>query len=164
MQYPQRFLMSILAAALLFPAAAWAAPQVKLAIQAQKEVTITENGEQVVKRVQATEAAPGEVVIFTINYENSGDETATNVVINNPLPEGTVYVPGSATALGEVTFSIDGGKTFAPAGELAVEATNPDGTTGQRPAGPDDYTDIRWQIPEIPAGEKGEVSYQVEVQ
>jgi len=155
--------MTILAATLLLPAAAWAAPKVELSIQAQKEVTVTENGEQVVQRVPATEATPGETVIFTINYRNTGDETATNVVVNNPLPEGTAYVPGSATETGEVTFSVDGGTTFKPAGELTVEVTNPDGTTEQRPAGPDDYTDIRWQIPEIPAGESGEVSYRVKV-
>ena len=49
MKHSRKFLMSILAAALLLPAIALAAPQVELAITAEKEVTVTENGEQVVK-------------------------------------------------------------------------------------------------------------------
>ncbi len=164
MKHPRKFLMSIMAAALIFPAAALAAPQVQLSLQAEKDVTVTVNGEQVVERVPASEAAPGEEVIFTITYENSGDEAATNVVVNNPLPEGTVYVPGSATETGEVGFSIDGGTSFASADELTVEVAAADGTTEKRLAGPEQYTHIRWQIPEIPAGASGEVSYRVEVQ
>lgn len=163
MQYPKRFLLSLVAAALLFPAVALAAPQVQLSINAEKKVTVTENGEQVVKRVPAAEATPGERVIFTISYENAGDETATNVVVNDPIPEGTAYVPGSATDLGEVTFSIDGGKTYKKPSLLTYEVSNPDGTTEKRVATPEQYTHVRWQIPAIPAGEKGEVSFQVQV-
>lgn len=164
MQYPKKFLMSILAAALLFPAAALAAPQVQLAITAEKEVTVTQNGEQVVQRVPAGEAAPGETVIFTIVYENVGDEAATNVVVNNPLPEGTAYVPGSATEAGELTFSIDGGETFKSPSLLTYEVANPDGTQERRVASPEQYTHIRWQIPEISAGGNGEVNFRVQVQ
>jgi uncharacterized repeat protein (TIGR01451 family) len=156
--------MSILAATLLLPALALAAPQVELAIQAEKEVTVTEDGQTVVKRVSAAEAAPGETVIFTISYANTGDEAATNVVINNPLSEGTTYIPGSATETGEVTFSIDGGETFKRPSLLTYETTNPDGSREKRTASPEQYTHVRWQLPEIPARGKGEVSFRVKVQ
>jgi uncharacterized repeat protein (TIGR01451 family) len=156
--------MSILAAVLLLPAAALAAPKVELAITAEKEVTVTEDGQTVVKRAPAAEAAPGETVIFTISYVNTGDEAATNVVINNPLSEGTTYIPGSATETGEVTFSIDGGETFKRPSLLTYETTNPDGSREKRTASPEQYTHVRWQLPEIPAGGKGEVSFRVKVQ
>jgi uncharacterized repeat protein (TIGR01451 family) len=164
MKHPRKFLMSILAATLLLPAIALAAPQVELAIQAEKEVTVTEDGQTVVKRVSAAEAAPGETVIFTISYANTGDEAATNVVINNPLSEGTTYIPGSATETGEVTFSIDGGETFKRPSLLTYETTNPDGSREKRTASPEQYTHVRWQLPEIPARGKGEVSFRVKVQ
>ncbi len=163
MKHPRKSLMSILAAALLLPALALAAPQVELAITAEKEVTVTENGEQVVKRLPAAEAAPGETVIFTISYANTGDEAATNVVLNDPIPEGAAYVPGSATEKGEVTFSIDGGETFKRPSLLTYETTNPDGSREKRTASPEQYTHVRWQLPEIPAGEEGEVSFRVQV-
>jgi uncharacterized repeat protein (TIGR01451 family) len=155
--------MSILAATLLLPAVALAAPKVELSIQAEKEVTVTEDGKKVTKRVAAEEAAPGETIIFTIAYANTGDEAATNVVVNNPLPEGTAYVPGSATEKGEVTFSIDGGETFKKPSLLTYEITAPDGKKEKRTASPEQYTHVRWQLPEIPAGERGEVSFRVQV-
>lgn len=164
MKHPRKFLMLILAASLLLPTAALAAPQIELAIEAEKEVTVTENGEEVIKRVPAAEAAPGETVIFTITYANTGDEAATNVVVSDPVPEGTAYVPGSATETGEVTFSIDGGETYKKPSLLTYEVTSTDGATEERTASPEKYTHVRWQIPEIPAGEQGQVSFRVEVQ
>ena len=163
MQHPKKFLVSILAAALLFPARRLGRAPGAALHQAEKEVTVTENGEKVTKRVPAAEAAPGETVIFTITYENTGDEAATNVVVNDPIPEGTAYIPGSATETGEVTFSIDGGKTYKKPSLLTYEVTNPDGSKEKRTASPEQYTNIRWQLPEIPAGEKGEVSFRVKV-
>lgn len=152
-----------LAAVLLLAATAWAAPLVTLAIKAEKEIVVEEDGKKVTKRVSAEEAAPGETIIFTIAYANTGDEAATNVVVNNPLPEGTAYVLGSATEIGEVTFSIDGGQTFKKPSLLTYETTAPDGTKEKRTASPEQYTHVRWQLPEIPAGERGEVSFRVKV-
>lgn len=162
MNYP-KFLMAVLAALLLLPAVGWAAPQVRINVTAEKEVTVNEGGEQVVKRVPAAEAAPGETVIFTIAYENVGDEAATDVVVNNPIPEGTAFVPGSAADTGEVTFSIDGGESFKRPSLLTYETTAPDGTREKRTASPEQYTHIRWRLPEIPAGAGGEVGFRVEV-
>lgn len=156
--------ITLLAAALLLPAASWAKPQVQLTIGAEKEVTVTENGKVIVKRVPATETVPGETVIFTIHYENTGDETATNVVIKDPIHEETAYVPGSATETGEVAFSIDGGKTYKNPSLLTYVVQNSDGTKEKRVATPEQYTHIRWQIPKIRPGEKGQVSFHVQIQ
>ena len=159
----KNLIVTALAAVLLFPAAALAKPQVKIGITAQKEVVVTENGKTVTKKVPANEAAPGETIIYTLKVANTGDEMATNVVVNDPIPEGTSYVPGTATNPGEVTFSIDGGKTFNKPDLLTYEVTNPDGTKEKRTASPDQYTHIRWQLPKIAAGANEELSFQVKV-
>ena len=65
----------------------------------------------------------------------------SNIVINNGVPQHTRYVVGSATGANtEITFSVDGGKTYNAEDKLAV--TTKDGKV--RPAVADDYTNIRW--------------------
>jgi uncharacterized repeat protein (TIGR01451 family) len=150
-----------LAAALLLPAAALAAPKVELAITAEVVVTVEEEGKQVVKHIPAVDILPGETIIYTVSFANTGDEAATNVVIEDPIPEGTAYLPGSATEVGEVTFSIDGGKTFKRPSLLTYEITQPNGSKEKKVASPEEYTHLRWQIPQIPAGAKGEVNFKV---
>ena len=99
-----------LAAALMLPALspeAWAQPKVNISITAEKEVIVTENGKKVKKLVEAKDVVPGEEIIYTLSYNNAGSEAAINVVISDPIPTGTSYIPGSASAMGELTFSID---------------------------------------------------------
>ena len=40
-------------------------------------------------------AQPGDVVAYTVNYINTGQDPATNLVSTDPLPAGMEYVPGS---------------------------------------------------------------------
>lgn len=152
-----------LVTALILPAAALAKPLVKIAIAAEKVIVVTKNGKTETRRVPAGEAAPGETLIYTLAVTNSGDEAATNVVVNDPIPEGTQYIPGSATEMGELTFSIDGGNTYKKPSLLTYEVTKADGAKEKRVASPEQYTHIRWQIPEIVAGAKKELSFQVKV-
>lgn len=164
MQHPRKFLLTLLTVALILPAIAWGAPQVKIAVKAEKEVVIEEGGKTVIKRVPAAEAAPGETIIYTLEVANTGDEAATDVVVNNPIPKGTAYVPGSATETGEVTFSIDKGVTYKRPSLLTYEVTSLDGSKAKRTASPEQYTDIRWQIPLVSAGASQKMSFQVKVQ
>ena len=46
----------------------------------------------VVKRASVTEAEPGNVVIYTIWYNNTGDGNAKRVWVNDTLPAGTTYL------------------------------------------------------------------------
>ncbi len=39
--------------------------------------------------------SPGDEIIYTIALSNTGNETAQSVVVNDPLPAGVTYVPGS---------------------------------------------------------------------
>jgi len=153
-----KFLIAVtFTAVLLIPAVSWAAPKVNMTITAEKDIVIVENGQQATKRVTATEITPGEVLIYTISYENVGDETATNVAIVDPIPEGSSYIKGSATETGELNFSIDGGKTYNKPSLLTDEAKD----ASNNIATPDMYTHVRWMIPAIAAGEKGSLTFQV---
>jgi len=132
---------------LLMPAAAFAQ---KSAIQLKSaaEVDVTEKnakGEMETKRKDVSQAKviPGDVVIFTTTYTNTGKDPATGVVVTNPVPEHMVFVAGSAEGKDcRIEFSADNGKTFASADKLTVTAK--DGKV--RSAGAEDITNIRWTL------------------
>jgi len=151
------------AALLLLAGAALAAPNVEIKIKAEKEKVVTKDGKKVTKLVTARETLPGDVIHYTILYRNTGNEEATNAVISDPIPEGTVYVPGSASENGDLTFSIDKGKTFKKQALLTYDVTLPSGKAEKRVASPEEYTHVRWVVKSIPAGAKGQVSFKVKV-
>ena len=157
------WLMAIMAV-LLLPMAAFAKPLVSVSITAEKEVTVVKNDQKATKKVAATKINPGDVIFYTLNFINSGDEAATNAVLDDPIPQGTVYLPGSASGAGaEITFSIDGGKSFTKPSLLTYEVTLSNGKKEKRVASPEEYTHIRWVISRIDAGAKGTVGFQVKI-
>jgi uncharacterized repeat protein (TIGR01451 family) len=154
----------VMLAALLLPMAAVAKPLVSVTITAEKEVSVVTNGQKSVKRIAASRVNPGDVVFYALNYVNSGDETATNVVLDDPIPQGTAYLPGSAFGTGAaVTVSIDGGRTFSTPLLCTYEVKLPNGKVEKRVAAPDEYTNIRWVISKIDASARGTVGFQVRV-
>jgi uncharacterized repeat protein (TIGR01451 family) len=155
--------VAILSFFLVAPLTAWAKPQIVLELSTAREVVEKVDGKEVRKIVPTDQAEPGQTLIYLIKYRNDGDETATNVVIDGPIPGGTTYLPGSASEKGELSFSIDGGQTHQKPTLLTYEITNPDGSKEKRTASPEQYTNIRWQIPAVAAGAKDEVSFQVKV-
>ena len=145
--------------------AALAKPQLQMNVTAEKEVTVTEGGKAVVKRVKTDKSAPGETLIFTLSYTNTGDEKAVDVKLDNPLPSGTRYVADSAAgANSQVSFSVDGGKTFAKPDQLTVEKVAAGNKKEKTRAQVADYTTIRWVISEIQPGQSGQVSFRAQVQ
>lgn len=160
-----RMIRTTVAALMLaaLPLSAWAQPKVDITVKAEKEVTVTAKGKQVKKRLAAKGVQPGEEIIYTLTYANTGTEAAKDVTISDPIPAGTAYIPGSASETGDLTFSIDKGKTFKKPTLLTYELKGSDGRPVKKAATPDDYTDIRWTIPTIPAGGKGSVSFKVKV-
>ena len=156
-------LMAVMAL-LLLPVGAFAKPLVSVSITAEKEVTVVKSGQKSTKKIAATRIDPGDVIFYTMNYINSGDEAATSAVLDDPIPQGTVYLPGSAFGTGaEITFSIDGGKSFKKSSLLIYEVKNPNGSVEKRTASPEEYTHIRWIISRINAGAKGTVGFQVKI-
>jgi len=125
----------------------------KLSTIVQKEqLTTTPSGEQKKELVAATTVVPGDSVIYTIAFENVGEEPAENVTITNPVPDNLSYEDGSAFGPGSVIeFSVDGGEVFAAAADLKVTENGE-----LRTAGPGDYTHIRWVMQhDLAVGEQG---------
>ncbi len=150
---------------LIATGAAIADPNIQLDMSVAKEVVIEENGEEVIHWVDAQEIEPGQKLRYTVRYVNAGDEAATDVRIENPIPDLTVYVSDSASGEGStIVFSADGGDTYAPPGEVTYEVTVFGGGKDRRKASPERFTNIRWLIEEIPPGSAGEVSFVVTVQ
>lgn len=106
-------------------------------------VVINETGAKETRRVEAGKVIPGDEVIYTIYYTNSGKEAADEVNITNPVPEHMLYTHGSA--VGEdttITFSVDGGKTYDAPENLKVTDAN----GKERSAEARDFTHIRWTL------------------
>jgi len=151
-----RFLLTVL---LFLPAFAFA--QVTLVTEAFKIITVqNDDGTVSEKWVAADKIVPGDKVGYRISYNNTGSDSATGVVINNPVPENTLYVANSAQgADSQITYSADAGKNFARSAELVVEK---DGKN--RKARAEDITHIRWTLPEAVAPKaSGSVEFQVRV-
>jgi len=95
-------------------------------------------GLAVVKRVDVTEAEPGDVVTYAIAYRNMGNTPIRSVSIVDSLLPRLEYVPGSAKGPKGAAFS-----------------------AGENQAG---STELRWDLREtIPPGASGYVSFQAVV-
>lgn len=143
-----------------YPLAVQAADGViKVKSVAEVEVTmIGKGGKKEIKRVSPDKAVPGTEVIFTNTFENISGKTASDIVINNPIPADTEYKAGSAFGKDTViVFSVDGGKKFGHAEELKIK----DAEGKERTALPSEYTHIRWSYKDqLTAGKSGEVGFR----
>lgn len=113
------------------------------------------------KRVAVQKAVPGAEVIYTSTFRNVGKRPAGNIAIVNPIPAHTTLVGGSAFGANtEISFSADGGKTWAAADKVTVK-----GADGKpRPAGLSEFTHLRWAYRgELAPGRQGEVGFRVVV-
>jgi uncharacterized repeat protein (TIGR01451 family) len=113
------------------------------------------------KRTPVQKAIPGTVVFYTSTFKNISAKPAGNISINNPIPANTTLV--AASAYGErmdITYSADGGKTWAAADKLKVKGA--DGK--ERAAGISEITHIKWSLRgELAAGKQGEAGFRVVV-
>ena len=106
-------------------------------IQTELVAEVRENvsavpGREVYRFVPARMLEQGQVVYYTLRITNQTTVPLRNVAVVQPVPANTTYLADSASGPGaDVTFSVDGGATFSPAGSLA-----------QAPQ----YTHIRWQL------------------
>lgn len=136
---------------------------VRLEHTAQQQETYTdENGVEQTRLVAATRVVPGEEILFTVSYTNTGTQPAENISVVNPVPEHMDYVDGSASGSDSVIdFSVDGGKNFGTPQDLVV--VDAEGT--ERPASAQDYTHIRWVIgSNVAPGTSGTVQFRAIVE
>lgn len=142
---------------------AHAASAVELKNVAEIEVEVVNSkGKKELKRQPVDTAVPGTEVIYTTTFLNVSGKPVGNIALNNPVPANTTYKGGSAFGANtEISFSIDGGKTWGTPDKLKVRLA--DGK--ERPALPSEYTHIRWTYKgDLGAGKSGDVGFRVVIQ
>lgn len=156
----QRTLISALLA-MAMPVSAQAAG-LELKSEAFQDVVVKgKDGKSQKKRQTVARAVPGSEIIYVITYRNTGAKPAEKVVVNNPVPAGLSFVPGSAEGAGtRIELSADGGGAFGALEALRVK----DEKGALRPAKGSDVTHVRWTVlTPVPAGKEGTVTYRAVV-
>ena len=137
------FIKIFLSSPLLLVAAAVFAQSQPITVNtvAEKEERYTdEQGVERSRLVPVNTVIPGDQVVYTITFANTGDQAAEGIKIVDPIPEQMQYVANSAFGPGTtITFSADNGQTFASADAVMV---SDNGT--RRNATPGEYTHIQW--------------------
>jgi len=118
-------------------------PTIGIHTIAEVETRSAVAGRDIVHLSPADRVVPGDRLIYTVEIRNTGSSDAVAPTVTQPIPAHVAYVADSASGPGvEVTFSVDGGTTFARSESLS--ARGPDGK--MHPANAADYTHIRWQF------------------
>ena len=125
----------------------------------KQEIVVNDKGEREVRYVEPRTVIPGDVILYTIEFENIGNQDVSNIVLNDPVPNNSFYRDGSAKGENaDILFSVDG-ENFAPADKLTVTENGK-----QRRATAKDYTVIRWLIKApLKPGEKRSVSFKTQI-
>ncbi|MBE9516743.1 MAG: DUF11 domain-containing protein [Proteobacteria bacterium] len=132
---------------------------IEIKIEVKKVEITTVYGEKKVREVEAKTVVPGDELLYTVFFKNIDRVPVDNIAINDPIPDATRYKEGSAFGAGtEITFSVDGGKSYAKPDDLTV--TNKKGET--RKAQAEDYTNIQWVFrPKLAPGKTGTAQFRV---
>lgn len=106
---------------------------------------------------------PGDVLRYTLTGENTSDRPIKNVTINQPIPQGMVYVMKSITAPDDtkITYSVDGGRSFTE--NPTVQVRLPNGQVETRPAPASAYTHLQFKLPELGAKTTLKATYKTQV-
>ncbi|RUR78751.1 DUF11 domain-containing protein [Chlorogloeopsis fritschii PCC 9212] len=143
---------------------------VQLRLEAEKKVVQQDKQGKQIVTWQALQGKvtvqPGDVLRYIVTGGNNGDKAVKNLTINQPIPQGMVYVLKSATVNekqgAKITYSIDGGRSFVENPTIKVTLSN--GKQETRPAPATAYTHIRWNFgTSVPAQEKVKGTYQAQV-
>ncbi len=110
---------------------------------------------------------PGDVLSQVVTATNTSNKPMTAVKVNLPVPKGTQFVglePSLKTT--PVQYSIDGGKTFAaaPLKRRVMVKENGKDVVREVEVQPNEYNAVRWNIPEIVAGQNQRVGFRIKVQ
>jgi hypothetical protein len=110
-------------------------------------------GKEEATLLPALRVVPGDALVLSYTYSNTGTKPVSDFVIRNKVP-GPVLFTRIPDSVGVV--SVDGGKTFGALATLKVKAA--DGRL--RPALPSDVTDVQWKLVRpVAPGAKGNVMY-----
>lgn len=128
--------------------------------------TVTENGKPAEKMVPAQGNVPGDVLSQVVTARNVSSRALKNVQIPLNVPRATTYLtPEKGVDSARTEYSIDGGKTFAPA-PLKRKVTlteNGRSVTREVEVKPSEYQAVRYTISELKAGQTLKLGYRVQV-
>lgn len=147
-------------------------PQVKLQLSVDRQIPATAKTAAQWQTLDAKQAAvvPGNLLRYRLTAKNHGNGSAKNLVLTQPIPPRTAFVGNSvalgdrangsanASVNGQVTYSIDQGKTFTAQPMIQVK--------GKAQAAPaSTYTHLRIQVKQAIAPQSTiTAQYQVQVQ
>ena len=137
--------------ALATPTQAQQPIELKGDVKVVKTVT-DETGATTEELVPPDVVVPGDRLLFTTTFRNSGAEAVENFVVSNPLPSA-VRLADNADP--DLTVSVDGGATWGKLADLEVES---DGGVS-RSAQAADVTHIRWTLAVVEPGQTGRLEY-----
>jgi len=145
-------------------ASAEEAPRIALSTGVEKEVVVEKDGRQVTERIPLDKASPGEILVYTITYNNEGKTVAKDILVTDPIPTGTIYVLDSAEGKdAQITFSIDGGRTYSKP-PVKYKTKRQDGREEETEAPAALYTHVKWVIAKnISPEQSGAVSFKVRI-
>lgn len=141
--------------------------QIQLRLEAEKQVVAQDQQGKQSKTWQPLKGQvvvrPGDMLRYTLSGENKSDRPVKNLILNQPIPKGMVYVLQSTnvTNNAKVIYSIDGGRSFVE--NPTVKVTLPDGKVETKPAPANLYTHIRLQVPLVAAKTTVKATYQTQV-
>lgn len=139
---------------LLAPLVVAAGPQnVQLSSSVMVEKISVVNGREQTVLEKPGKVLPGDKLVFQTEYRNTGPQAATQFVVTNPIPAAVAWTGDASPGAVE---SVDGGRSYAPLGQLKVKGVN----GAMRPAQPSDVTHIRWTMASIAPGASGLVRYR----
>lgn len=127
------------------------------------EQTVTNSdGTTSTKMVPASSVRPGTDVFYRISFTNVSNDTATGLIINDPIPQSMVYKLDTAYGANTTPqVSVDGGNNYGNLDALTVL----DETGSPRPAVAADVTHLRWLVNyPLNPGDEGNVSFTATLQ
>lgn len=143
----------LLGAALAAPVAAAGPLEVTSRVLVESK-QLAADGTTRIALVPAKRAVPGDRVVFVLAYRNTGAQPLSNIVFDNPVPQGVAYrapLAGSPAP----DLSVDG-RLYGALEQLTVAAN---GAT--RAAAADDVTHVRWRLARpLAPGARGEFAFQ----
>ena len=163
------FIAAVLLFVITLPAAAFAQaaqgePKLALTMDVKKEVKVKKGTVETVEYIPAKTTARDDVLLYSVTYKNEGKAVIQDAAIVDPVPPETVYILESAAGKDtEVSYSIDGGRTFQKPPAMYL-VRNPNGTIVQKPAPPEMYTHVKWIVKKfVLPGESGIINFKVKV-
>lgn len=132
------------------------APRLELKNQVFTVVKVVKDGKTTEElKASGGMQTPGQVGVLRLTLKNVSREVLKNIRPRQPLNSSQEYLAGTASTTYPAEFSFDGGETFAPEPLFKTVPVQENGKTVFKKVQvkPSEYTDVRWNIPELQPGQ-----------